>query len=135
MKPLLTIGIILTTLVSINTNAENAAPLEPLYSAQFDNTYVTIEVQSNGCTQPEDFTILANGKGGEAFSTLGIRRDRPDTCKAMSQLVRLQLELPPALAALKEPYRLENLFVSKSQFPGAANTGGTHDRPSQTDQH
>ena len=42
MKPLLTIGIILTTLVSINTNAENAAPLEPLeplYSAQFDNTY------------------------------------------------------------------------------------------------
>ena len=57
MKPLLTISIILTTLVSINTNAENATPLEPLYSAQFDNTYVTIEVQSNGCTQPEDFTM------------------------------------------------------------------------------
>lgn len=120
MKPLLAIGIILTTFAGISANAENTTPLEPLYSAQFDDTYVTIEVQSNGCTQPENFTILANGKGGESFSTLGIRRDTPDNCKAVAQLIRLQLELPPALAALKEPYRLENLFASKSQFPSAA---------------
>lgn len=135
MKPLLAIGIILTTLTSISANAENTTPLEPLYSAQFDDTYITIEVQSNGCTQPEDFTILASGKGGEDFSTLGIRRDRPDTCRAAARLIRLQLELPPALAALKEAYRLENLFVSKSPFSGTANTGDTHDRPNQTDQH
>lgn len=114
MKPLLAIGIILTTLTSISANAENTTPLEPLYSAQFDDTYITIEVQSNGCTQPEDFTILASGKGGEDFSTLGIRRDRPDNCRAAARLIRLQLELPPALAALKEAYRLDNLFVSKS---------------------
>lgn len=120
MKPLLAIGIILTTLAG-SANAENATPLEPLYSAQFDDTHISIEVQSNGCTQPEDFTILASGKGGEDFSTLGIRRDRPDTCRAATRLIRLQLELPPALAALKEPYRLDNLFASKSPFSGANN--------------
>lgn len=122
MKPLLALGITLTTLTSITASAENATPLEPLYSAQFNDTYVTIEVQSNGCTQPEDFTLLASGKGGEDFSTLGIRRDTPDNCKAVAQLIRLQLELPPALAALKEPYRLDNLFVSKSPVSGIAET-------------
>lgn len=134
MKPLLAIGIILTTLAG-STNAENTTQLEPLYSAQFDDTYISIEVQSNGCTQPEDFTILASGKGGEDFSTLGIRRDQPDNCRAAARLIRLQLELPPALAALKEAYRLDNLFVSKSPFSDTANTGDTHDRPNQTDQH
>lgn len=121
MKPLLILASSLTVaMLGINASAEGTATLEPLYSAQFDNIYITIEVQSTGCTKPEDFSILANGKGGEHFSTIGIRRDQPDFCKAMPQIVSLQLELPPALAALKEPYKLDNLFVSKSLFPGLA---------------
>lgn len=119
MKPQLILASLLGAIVigSVAT-AEDSTSLEPLYSAQFDDTYITIEVKSTGCTKPEDFSILATGKGGEHYSTLGIRRDQPDFCKAMPQIVRLQLELPPALAALKEPYKLENLFASKTQFPG-----------------
>lgn len=115
---LLTLTAVCTIMISSNAFAEETGKLEPLYSAQFDDTYVTIEVQSTGCTKPEDFTILTSGKGGEHYSTIGIRRDQPDLCKAMSHLVSLQLELPPALTALKEPYKLDNLFVSKVQFPG-----------------
>jgi hypothetical protein len=118
MKPVPVLTAVFAAMISVSTFAEDSSELEPLYSAQFDDTYVTVEVKSNGCTQPEDFTILASGKSGEHITSLGIRRDKPDFCKAMPQLVRLQLELPPALAALKEPYWLENLFVSKSQFPG-----------------
>lgn len=115
---LFTLASIFAAMISVSTFAEETGELEPLYSAQFDDTYVTIEVKSNGCTKPEDFTILASGKGGEHFSTLGIRRDKPDNCRAATRLMRMELELPPALAALKEPYKLENLFMSKSQFPG-----------------
>ncbi len=118
MKTVLSLAALLAVvMVGANAIAEDTGVLEPLYSVQFDDTYVTIGVKSNGCTKPEDFTILASGKGGEHVNTLGIRRDQPDFCKAMPQLIRLQLELPPALAALKEPYWLENPFVSKSQFP------------------
>lgn len=111
-----TLTTIFAAMLSVSAFAEETDELEALYSAQFDDTYVTIEVKSNGCTKPEDFTILASGKGGEHVNSLRIRRDQPDFCKAMPQLIRLQLELPPALAALKEPYRLENPFVSKSRF-------------------
>jgi hypothetical protein len=95
--------------------AESSAPLEPLYSAQFTDEEVSIEVKSTGCTFPENFTITAEGKGGVDYSTIGIHRDTPDECKAMPEIITLHLELPAALAALKEPYKLENLFVSKGK--------------------
>jgi len=57
------------------------------------------------------------GKGGEHHSTIGIRRDMPDLCEVAPTMIRLHLELPDALVALKEPYKLDNFFLSKSQFP------------------
>lgn len=119
MKPLLILASLLAaTVIGSIATAKDSTSLEPLYSAQFDDTYITIEVKSTGCTKPEDFSILATGKGGEDYSTLGIRRDSPDLCRAAPHLIKLQMELPPAVAALKEPYKLENLFMSRAQFPG-----------------
>jgi hypothetical protein len=118
-KQLMIILPILAGMVGGSAFAEDSNKLEPLYSAQFTDEYVIIGVKSTGCTLPEHFTILAEGKGGEDFSTLGIRRDTPDNCKATPRIITLSLELPGALAALKEPYKLANLFVSKgnSQQP------------------
>lgn len=107
---------VLAGILSLGVFAQNNSKPEPLYSAQFTNEYLIVEVTSNGCTRPEDFTIIARGEAGVDYSAISLVRDKPDRCRAMPHLVSLQLELPGALAALKEPYQLENLFVSKSRM-------------------
>ena len=111
------VTILLTAfLVSSNAFANNRGKLEPLYGAQFTDKHVIIRVVSSGCTYPQDFTIHAKGKGGTDYSVIAIVRNRPDRCRAVSRLVTVHLELPGALAALNESYKLENLFVSNSRF-------------------
>jgi len=102
--------------VSSNAFANKRGKLEPLYGAQFTDKHVIIRVVSSGCTRAEDFTLHAKGKGGTDYSVIAIVRNKPDWCKARSRLVTVHLELPGALAALKESYKLENLFVSNSGF-------------------
>jgi len=112
----LVITLLLAGILSTNAFASNSGKLEPLYGAQFTDKHVIIRVVSSGCTRAEDFTLHAKGKGGTDYSVIAIVRNRPDRCKAMSRLVTVHLELPGALAALKESYKLENLFVSNSLF-------------------
>jgi len=90
--------------------------VEPVYSARFDDTHVIIDVKSHGCTRPEHFSIQAKGKPGYEFSKIRIVRDRPDLCKAAPRIIRVYLELPGALAALNEPYKLENLFYTSNNI-------------------
>lgn len=108
--------LLLASMFSASAFASNSGKLEPLYGAQFTDKHVIIRVVSSGCTRPEDFTLHAKGKGGTDYSVIAIVRNRPDRCKAVSRLVTVHLELPGALAALKESYKLENLFVSNSSF-------------------
>lgn len=112
--PILTL--LLAGILSSSAFASNSGKLEPLYGAQFTDKHVIIRVVSSGCTRPEDFTLHAKGKGGTDYSVIAIVRNRPDRCKAVSRLVTMHLELPGALAALNESYKLENLFVSNSRF-------------------
>jgi len=111
----LVIILILAGALSINASAKNDRKLESLYSAQFTDKYVIIEVKSTGCTRPEHFSLLFDGKAGVDYSVMRIVRDKPDRCRAMPRIISLHLELPGALAALKEPYKVENLFVSKGR--------------------
>lgn len=113
VKKLLFILPLLSCLLSIGVLAKNNTRLEPLYSAQFTDNYVIIGVKSTGCTRPESFSIIAKGKGGVHYSQIGIVRDRPDRCKMRPHIITIHLELPGALAALKEPYKVENQFLSK----------------------
>jgi len=108
--------LLLTGTLSASAFASNSSKLEPLYGAQFTDKHVIIRVVSSGCTHPEDFTLHAKGKGGTDYSVIAIVRNRPDRCRAVSRLITLHLELPGALAALNEPYKLENLFLSNSRF-------------------
>ena len=112
----LVITLLLAGMFSASAFANNSGKLEPLYGAQFTDKHVIIRVVSSGCTRPADFTLHAKGKGGTDYSVIAIVRNRPDRCKAVSRLVTMHLELPGALAALKESYKLENLFVSNSGF-------------------
>ncbi len=43
---------------------------------------VTIVAHSNGCTRKEDFRFVVRDHGDNEYS-VGFRRDRPDTCKAL----------------------------------------------------
>jgi len=121
IRKILITTLLLASIYSSNAFSNNRGKLEPLYGAQFTDTHVIIRVVSNGCTRAEDFSILAKGKGGTDHSVIGIVRDRPDRCKTASRLLTVHLELPGALAALKESYGLENLFVSNSRFTKKAN--------------
>ncbi len=112
----LVLTLLLAGMLSTNVFANNSGKLEPLYGAQFTDKHVIIRVVSSGCTRPEDFTLHAKGKGGTDYSVIAIVRNRPDRCRAVSRLVTVHLELPGALAALNESYKLENLFVSNSRF-------------------
>ena len=112
----LVITLLVAGILSANAFASNSGKLEPLYGAQFTDKYIIIRVESSGCTRPEDFTILAKGKGGTDYSAIAIVRDRLDRCRMKQHLITVHLELPGALAALKESYKLENLFVSNSRF-------------------
>lgn len=116
LKKLLIILPLLSCFLGIDVFAKNITNLEPLYSAQFTNKYVIIGVRSTGCTRPESFSIIAKGKGGIHYSKIGIVRDKPDRCKMRPHIITIHLELPGALAALKEPYKVENQFVSKDLF-------------------
>ena len=98
-----------------NIYAREDAKLEPLYRAQFTNEHVIIDVKSTGCTRPEHFTLHFKGKGGVHYSVMSIVRDKPDMCRMAPHLISIHLELPGALAALKEPYKVENLFISKGK--------------------
>ena len=108
--------LLLASMFSASAFTSNSGKLEPLYGAQFTDKHVIIRVVSSGCTRPEDFTLHAKGKGGTDYSVIAILRNRPDRCKAVSRLVTVHLELPGALAALKESYKLENLFVSNTSY-------------------
>ena len=112
----LVITLLVAGILSASAFADNINKLEPLYGAQFTDKHIIIRVISSGCTRPEDFSIHAKGKGGTDYSVIGIVRDRADRCRMRSHLITLHLELPGALAALKESYKLENLFVSNSRF-------------------
>ena len=112
----LVITLLLAGILSANAFASNSGKLEPLYGAQFTDKHIIIRVVSSGCTRPENFSIHAKGKGGTDYSVIAIVRNRPDKCRAVSRLLTVHLELPGALAALKESYKLENLFVSNSRF-------------------
>jgi len=106
---------LVTALLTSPAFAGNSPP-EPLYSAQFTDQHIIIEVKSTGCTRPESFSILAEGKAGVDYSLITVVRDRPDRCRMAAHLIKVYLELPGALAALKEPYKLDNLFVSKTKL-------------------
>ncbi len=121
IKNTLVISLLTACFISLNALANNRGKLEPLYGAQFTDKHVIIRVVSSGCTRAEDFTLHAKGKGGTDYSVIAIVRNRPDRCKAMSRLVTVHLELPGALAALKESYKLENLFASNSGFSSNSN--------------
>ena len=110
------ITLLLAGILSSSAFASNSGKLEPLYGAQFTDKHIIIRVISSGCTRPEDFTIHAKGKGGTDYSVIAIVRNRADRCRCRSHLITLHLELPAALAALNESYKLENLFVSNSRF-------------------
>jgi len=112
--PILTL--LLASILSASAFATNSGKLEPLYGAQFTDEHIIIRVISSGCTRPEDFTMFVSGKGGTDYSVISIVRDRADRCRMRSHLITLHLELPGALAALNESYKLENLFVSNSRF-------------------
>ena len=107
----LVIMLLLASTFNTNTFANDIGKLEPLYGAQFTNKHVIIRVISNGCTRPEDFTLYASSKGGTDYSVISIVRDRVDRCRMNSHLITLHLELPGALAALNESYKLKNQFV------------------------
>ncbi len=112
LKPIINALCLLAVLLTSPAFARNSPP-EPLYSAQFTDQYLIIEVKSTGCTYPESFSILAEGKGGVYYSRITVVRDKPDRCRQAAHIIKVYLELPGALAALKEPYKLDNLFVSK----------------------
>ena len=116
IKNTLVITLLLAGILSSSAFANNVGKLEPLYGAQFTDKYVIIRVLSNGCTRPEHFTMHVSGKGGTDYSVISIVRDRADSCRMRQHLVTLHLELPGALAALKESYGLKNLFVSNSRI-------------------
>ncbi len=112
----LVITLLLAGILSSSLFANDSGKLEPLYGAQFTDKHIIIRVSSSGCTRPEHFTIYASGKGGTNYSVISIVRNKADRCRMQQHLVTLHLELPSALAALKESYGLKNLFVSNSRF-------------------
>ncbi len=115
-KKLYVIIPVLAGILSISTFAKDDSKLEPLYSARFTDEYVIIGVKSTGCTRPENFTMIVHGKAGVEYSVMSIVRVKQDRCRMKPHIVSMHLELPGALAALKEPYKLENLFVSKDDI-------------------
>ncbi len=121
IRNILLVSLLTACFINVNAFASNSGKLEPLYGAQFTDKHVIIRVVSSGCTRPEDFSIHAKGKGGTDYSVIAIVRNRPDRCKAVSRLLTVHLELPGALAALKESYRIANLFESNSKFKGVSN--------------
>ena len=115
LKTNISATVLLAAVLSGQTYAGTSPP-EPLYSAQFTDQHIIIEVKRTGCTRPESFSILAERKGGLDYSLITVVRDKPDRCRMAAHIIKVYLELPGALAALKEPYKLENLFVSKTAF-------------------
>ena len=89
--------------VSIQT-----ARLEPVRSARITDGRLYVRVDSNGCTQAEDFAVHVDVSDDGAVG-LGVEREDPDLCKALvPDGVELSWSLQDLDATASGPFRLLN---------------------------
>ncbi len=79
---------------------------EPLYGIQLNQSKVAINVKSNGCTEAAHFDVQVSAEDSQ--QTLLIVRNKPDRCRKMPRIIRLELDLP----ASENGYRLVNPLQS-----------------------
>ena len=80
---------------------------EPLYGIQLKQGEIAINVKSNGCTDAAHFDVQVNAENDR--QTLLIVRNKPDRCRKMPKIIRIELELP---TTAENNYRLVNPMQS-----------------------
>lgn len=76
---------------------------EALYGIQLKQDTIAINVKSNGCTKAEHFDVQLSAEHDQ--QALLIVRNKPDRCRKMPKIIRVELRLP---TATKSHYRLVN---------------------------
>ena len=86
------------------------AQIEPLHGLQVTDTYVTILVTSNGCTQKDDFISVLQKTEPPVVTFI---RLKPDYCKAAPRLLPIQFALKEVGA---QTFKVNNILTPGPNF-------------------